>query len=1137
MVEHSVKDLESLLSHKEFFQLKYNKNSIKPYVHSNDLILGPHQFFCKYYINPNNSNKRLLCKYGTGTGKSLAALVTGLQYLDLNKYNIDQASFNKIIILGFLKYAFIKEILQHPELGILDREFSNHYMYLLTNKDTDVQLQKEYITKKNILNKILKSKNIYFYGYRKLFYSIFINRKSANNIWTDNLSNFDQLYSELNTGDIELNHEVLIRFNNAFVICDEIQDLYNSKEMNYYGLALQFVFNVYESPELYTDILLKNKITIEKNPLHILYLTATTLTVKPSEVVDLINLIVPLDKLPDKKYITKSLLFTSDEKLLPNALSFIKKILYGYVSYFIEEAENYPSSEFVGTTIKEIGYLKFVKCEITNIHYKVYKTNFSSIVESININDISILDGVIPNLDNTSPPHYKNKDIISAVEDNIIEYNKQYGLTLNKNQTFSGEFLKYESIKKYSCKSKKILDIIFNNLKNNGGKIIIIHQLVKYWGCLYIQELLLYNGIIEYNDTPNEHTLCSICGIKQSEHTKESIEHFVPAKFVLVYGEMSDAQISKNIQNFRNNNIYGHSCRILIGSQIINKAYHFTEVRDLIIASMPISFSDIVQIRGRAVRKNSHILLPKKCQHVNIHILILSLPDEYSIEEKKYIEKYNYYRSIQEIDRVINESALDNYLFYDYIKDADNLVALPVTKTSLSIKELNTLFYDAFYNVDEINIITYLIKILFIKYSPIWSVDDLWKSIMDPPFYVPIDCTYISKENFTIALSDMCVLKNIQTLTIFDINKFIYKDNSYYYLSVKEDFIFLTKFTELRDETVLNLNSIYITNTVDLEPWNDFSIYKNNVFNIQNLLEIDEVFQIEQLEHEFYEKYGNVIVENMPLSLEYFNVSFHHNMIQRIILYFIDLYLNKNIKILSIMNDTQHMFKVKCLMFYTKLDLIIYADQLVDSQEYSIYSKFIFRDESLYEKFNNPYLFSSQYKKKFKDIKLVEKKYNKILDMLLPVGHFLDINNVRTKYPILYDIDRKIWKPIYNFFDSTKIQNEIENDIIIGYHVISNDSLDLKFKIRTPLHKIEKVVDFRMLERGSICFTKTKEFLKELAKTLSIDTTSNKNKELCLLIKNELIRRELDGIKQAYKNKDKSKVKWFYFIYETLPQI
>jgi hypothetical protein len=134
---------------------------------------------------------------------------------------------------------------------------------------------------------------------------------------------------------------------------------------------------------------------------------------------------------------------------------------------------------------------------------------------------------------------------------------------------------------------------------------------------------------------------------------------------------------------------------------------------------------------------------------------------------------------------------------------------------------------------------------------------------------------------------------------------------------------------------------------------------------------------------------------------------------------------------------------------------------------------------------------------------------------LLPVGHFLD------RTPRIYNPELKMWTD-YNFTDNKNIK---ENNIIIGYDKRSDTGIFVKFKIREP-----KTVkrDVRRVEKGSVCSTKSKAYLIDIAKKLGIDDKSIAASvdNLCESIRSKLIYLEL-------KEHDKpNPVKYFYNIFE-----
>jgi hypothetical protein len=147
------------------------------------------------------------------------------------------------------------------------------------------------------------------------------------------------------------------------------------------------------------------------------------------------------------------------------------------------------------------------------------------------------------------------------------------------------------------------------------------------------------------------------------------------------------------------------------------------------------------------------------------------------------------------------------------------------------------------------------------------------------------------------------------------------------------------------------------------------------------------------------------------------------------------------------------------------------------------------------------------------------KTIRKALASLLPIGHYIN------KFPHLFHPDRG-WTedPLYTQND-TEFQ---ENDIIVGYDERSKTGVHIRFKLRNPIHNIKKYKDNRLIERGTVCKSKSKPELRRLAKRLDVDTDEHANvDELCAAIRSKLIRLEL---KERIK---KSKLKYFYSVYET----
>ena len=97
---------------------------------------------------------------------------------------------------------------------------------------------------------------------------IFINNE---NVKITELS-ANEISSMIIDGKIVLNVQLLERFKNSLIICDEIHNTYNSLEKNNWGIAIQHILNYHQS-------------------IRAVFLSATIINNYPSEIIDLLNLL------------------------------------------------------------------------------------------------------------------------------------------------------------------------------------------------------------------------------------------------------------------------------------------------------------------------------------------------------------------------------------------------------------------------------------------------------------------------------------------------------------------------------------------------------------------------------------------------------------------------------------------------------------------------------------------------------------------------------------------------------------------------------------------------------------------------------------------------------------------------------
>ena len=138
---------------------------------------------------------------------------------------------------------------------------------------------------------------------------------------------------------------------------------------------------------------------------------------------------------------------------------------------------------------------------------------------------------------------------------------------------------------------------------------------------------------------------------------------------------------------------------------------------------------------------------------------------------------------------------------------------------------------------------------------------------------------------------------------------------------------------------------------------------------------------------------------------------------------------------------------------------------------------------------------------------------------VLPVGHFI------AEIPRFY-IPTSGWINVPEF---AKYVVYDENDIIVGYDEKTASHLVPQFKLRSPLQQ-KLVSDTRMIERGSVCNTRSKGSLQRIAERLGIEPDQRHNVvRLCQDIRAKLIHLELD---ERRKN---TNIKWFYHYWEKQP--
>lgn len=711
---------------RQFYQLKDSKSTP-----GKVFEFQPHQLFAEYYINPYTNNKRVHNLSGTGLGKTMSALLVAKRFIEAGR---------NVYIIGFQEERFIDELLHQPSLGFVSQAEVDKLQQLessLLSNDQDIK--NAYSSYRSSLKSRLKA--IKFFGYKLLTLRVY---------------NGNYKHGEENA-DIYINFDFIRSFHGSLIICDEIQNAYNSIEINNWGRTLQLIFNIM-GPNIYV-------LTISSTPFLI-----------SSEARDFLNMLIETPGInigalqystsrKDQLKIVNDIIDFNYDTIkhlrLPDEINEddIHRILKGKILFMPDAGSEYiPRKIFHGVEISDIPYLKFYiipmsdEQEIATLHNpknhqlrymggmtnklrnltkdNIDMNNYNQIISNINADD----DIENDNNENIIISQHIEKvqtelQILNTSTREIDTYKKENNILIIKTQEgayYSGDFLKLGELEKYSTKYAEIFNII---QKAKRGKILIYHYDVHGVGVFTLEQICKYNGIIDIDTEPNEYTRCAICYEFKKDHDAsineefndelndlpdyKNVPHkFIPMRFISIHSKTGTSAI-RNIQARYNlaSNKYGDDIRILIGSRKIREGMDFKCVRTQITLSLPVNISMFIQLLGRTARQMSHILLKPEEQFVDEYILVCGFKDNLEYDNKlamwKYKENTIYtpeimdyknkmqdYLKVQEYMRIINRIAADVYIFKtDELIKKNIQIAHPEVKDLENYKELGTLPY------------------------------------------------------------------------------------------------------------------------------------------------------------------------------------------------------------------------------------------------------------------------------------------------------------------------------------------------------------------------------------------------------------------------------------------------------------
>lgn len=467
-------------------------------------------------------------------------------------------------------------------------------------------------------------------------------------------------------------------FNNSLIIIDEAHSLLNENKFFQY-------FNI-----------IKERSTNYR----LILLSATPMINEPSNIVNFINILYR-----DKDKIKKEDIFT------PNGINYdvIKEKFKNKVIYqTIYDPKNYPIQYDQGISPKGLlKYTKIIRCYMKGYQLKTYM-KFQEDYIALRY----IMNFCLPN------DVYKLKDTKYKFSDTEL---KKYGIDILKNG-ISGNILLLENLEKYSTKYYTCLK---NIIERHDGHKLVYSKFVYNNGIRLFAEILYMNGFEYY-----ESTLIRPITRHYKTHEpytewikKHKNETFIPAKFCILYNEISDTKKQLYLSVFNNkDNVDGHLCKIMLGSKIINESINIFRIRDLHILESQNNISRLTQIIGRGLRYNSHIDVKPE---INIFKYVVSIKNGFTYEELEYKSDEENHIIIKKIERLLktisincNESKIDypghykNTLLCDY-QNCDYECAAPEYNFMELYGKQHKLMYTILYEDIEIPMIISDVRKIF----------------------------------------------------------------------------------------------------------------------------------------------------------------------------------------------------------------------------------------------------------------------------------------------------------------------------------------------------------------------------------------------------------------------------------------
>ena len=262
------------------------------------LRLSGAQQFIRNFENPDTEFSRVLVKWQTGTGKSIAAISISQEFIrQFHARAAIGAPAPTVFIISFTARDTIQEdMLRYPEFGFVSQAEVEELRRLRAAAGAmgpasgeARQLSGYTGTLRRRITDRGRGGYYQFYGYKEFANRLFVVTHAGLERGFDIQALYGraegafggQLAEAVRRGDVIVNDELLAELRGGLLIADEIHNVYNILETNNYGIAIQYVLDALGAAAP-----------------RAVFMSATPVTGSAAEVVDLLNLLIPRAALP-----------------------------------------------------------------------------------------------------------------------------------------------------------------------------------------------------------------------------------------------------------------------------------------------------------------------------------------------------------------------------------------------------------------------------------------------------------------------------------------------------------------------------------------------------------------------------------------------------------------------------------------------------------------------------------------------------------------------------------------------------------------------------------------------------------------------------------------------------------------------